>query len=159
MRESPHIDRIDEQILDILVANSRTSYREIAKRVKLSAPATIERIAKMQDSGLIKGFTISLNRETLGLPIQAFMRTATEAGGGPRLLERIAASPEVEECHKVTGNDSYILKISVASMLALEALIERFAEVGTVNTSLILSSPIPYRTPHRPRQHDDLGGR
>lgn len=145
------IDYTDERILDILVANSRTSFREIARRVKLSAPATIERIAKMQDAGLITGFTVSLDRTAMGLPIQAFLRTATDVGQGPRLLDVIERSPEVEECHKVTGTDSYLVKASLSSMAALEELIERITAVGTANTSMILSSPIPYRLPKIPR--------
>lgn len=157
------MDKIDARILDMLVSNSRIAFREIARQVGLSAPATVERIAKMQDIGLITGFTVSLDRVAMGLPIQAFLRTATGVGEGPRLLDVIERSPEVEECHKVTGADSYLVKVSVSSMAALEELIERITAVGTVNTSMILSSPIPYRVPkmsqnggHRP---DKNGGR
>lgn len=149
--EKPGIDDFDRQILEILSENSRTPFRQIAKQIGMSAPATIERIAKMEGSGLIAGYTLSLDRVVLGRSMQAFLRIATARGKVPYLLEKIADSPEVEECHKVTGEDSYVLKISVPSVRALEALIERLAEIGTVHTSLILSSPIPFRSPLPPQ--------
>lgn len=141
------MDKIDEQILVILAANSRTSFRDVAKRVGLSPPSTIERIAKMQDAGIIRGFTITVDRVAMGRPVEAFVRTSTDAGRGPELLAAITASPEVEECHKVTGNDSYVLKVSAPSVAALDAMIDRIAKVGVVNTSLILSTPLQPRLP------------
>jgi Lrp/AsnC family leucine-responsive transcriptional regulator len=143
----PNIDKVDEKILEILAADSRMSYREIAKRVRLSAPAAMERITKMREAGVIRGFTISVDRAALGLPVQAFMRIATDTSRGAKLMATIAAAPEIEECHKVTGADSYVLKVSAASMAGLDDLVDRLSAAGVVNTSLILATPVPQRLP------------
>ncbi|MBI1210153.1 MAG: AsnC family transcriptional regulator [Alphaproteobacteria bacterium] len=148
----PNIDKIDEKILEILAADSRMSYREIAKRVRLSAPAAMERIAKMREAGVIQGFTISVDRAALGLPVQALMRIATDTSRGAKLMATIAAAPEIEECHKVTGADSYVLKVSASSMAGLDDLVDRLSAAGVVNTSLILATPVPQRLPRAPKK-------
>lgn len=148
----PNIDKIDEKILEILAADSRTSYREIAKHVRLSAPSAMERIAKMREAGVIKGFTISVDRTAVGLPVQAFMRIATDTARGAKLMATITAAPEVEECHKVTGADSYVLKVSAPSVAGLDDLVDRLSAAGVVNTSVILSTPVPQRLPRSPRK-------
>lgn len=143
----PNIDKTDEKIIDILAADSRMSYREIAKRVRLSAPSTMERIAKLRAAGVIQGFTITTDRAALGLPVQAIMRIATDTNKGAKLMAAIAAAPEIEECHKVTGPDSYVLKVSAASVAGLDDLVDRLSAAGVVNTSIILSTPVPQRLP------------
>jgi Lrp/AsnC family leucine-responsive transcriptional regulator len=145
----PNIDKTDEKILEILAADSRTSYRAIAKRVRLSAPSAIERVAKMREAGVIQGFTITVDRAALGLPVQAFMRIATDMSKGAKLMATIAAAPEVEECHKVTGIDSYVLKVSTPSVAGLDDLVDRLSAAGVVNTSIILTTPVPQRLPVR----------
>lgn len=143
----PDIDKTDEKILEILAADGRTSYREVAKRVRLSAPSAIERIAKMREAGIIQGFTIAVDRAALGMPVQAIMRIATDTGRGAKLMATIAAAPEVEECHKVTGADSYVLKVSAPSVAGLDDLVDRLSGAGVVNTSLILATPVARRLP------------
>lgn len=112
----------------------------------------------MQDSGFITEFTVSLDQVAMGPPIQVFRRTTTEVGHDPRLLDVTERSPDVEECHKITGADGYLVKVSVSSMAVSEELIERIAAVGTVKRSMIPSSPIPNRlskmTPNRPEQSE-----
>jgi Lrp/AsnC family leucine-responsive transcriptional regulator len=119
-------DSIDRQILLILREEGRASHAALAKAVGLSAPAVGERVRKLEQSGVIRGYRAVLDPDALGLDICAFVAIAPQ----PRkpaadLVERLLSLPEIEELHAVAGNYAYIAKVRVASTQALDGFLDR----------------------------------
>ncbi|MGG4443629.1 Lrp/AsnC family transcriptional regulator [Brevibacillus fortis] len=139
------MDRIDEQILRLLRENARITSSDISKQVHLSVPAVSERIRKLEDTGLIKQFTVKLDREQLGLHLIAFVMVQiekTEHIAGFR--EAIVQADCVLECHHIAGAYDYVLKVAVKGTADLERFISETLKqvegVSKTNTMIVLSS-------------------
>lgn len=140
------IDDISWQLLCLLQENARLSFAELGRRVGLTSPAVAERVARLEDAGIIKGYRAEINPQKVGLGITAFIRINCNTIEGCAHLGAIVKDvPEVLECHRVTGSDSGIMKVVVSSVGHLESLIDRLSIHGTLTTSLVLSSPIKDR--------------
>lgn len=141
------LDEVDWRILTELQADARLSYSELGRRIGLSTPATAERVRRLEDWGVIRGYAAVVNPERVGLTVGAFIRIRLT---GPetlaqKLTSALAGMPEVLECHRCTGDESFILKVRVASVGQLESLIDKLTPFGATSTSLILSSPLDRR--------------
>ena len=139
------MDSFGRQLLAELQDNARISTAELARRVGLSPTATAERLKQMEEVGILRGYTIEIDREALGLEVMAFIRMSCDGPHYFRLMEFVQTLEEVRECHHLTGGDAFLLKVTTTSMDALEALIEALLPYGNPVTSLVLSSPVPYR--------------
>jgi Lrp/AsnC family leucine-responsive transcriptional regulator len=139
------LDDIGWHLLEELQEDARLSYAELGRRVGLSTPAVMERIRKMEDAGIITGYRADINPEKVGFAVTAFIRIELEHEVLPRLNSLFKEIPEIIECHRVTGNDSLILKVHVASIAHLETVIQRITPYGMPATSIVLSTPIPRR--------------
>lgn len=139
------LDETDWRLLVALQEQARLSYTELGRRVGLSAPAVTERMRKLEDAGVIAGYHAELNLAKAGLPITAYMRMSTPREESPRVAERLREVAEVLECARVAGPDSFIIKVGVASISHLEALIDQLAQYGQSSTSIVLSTPVPRR--------------
>ncbi len=139
------LDRTDRAILQALQEHARISFNKIGQRVGLTSPAVGERVRRMEDAGVITGYHAELEPGRLGLPLQAFIRLHTGPEKYPRVLAALAETPEVLECHHVTGEASFILRVAVASMPDLEAIIARLSPYGETATSIVLSTPLKRR--------------
>jgi Lrp/AsnC family leucine-responsive transcriptional regulator len=138
------IDRTSWKILEALQENARLSFAELGRRVGLSTPAIAERVRRMEETGIIKGYHAVLDPAALGLPMLVFIRLTVASGENP-LVRVVAAAkqlPEVIECHRVTGADSFILKVRVCSVTHLESFINHLTPLGATTTSTVLSSAI-----------------
>jgi Lrp/AsnC family leucine-responsive transcriptional regulator len=137
------LDPLGWKILDQLQRDARLSYSEIGRRVGLSTPAVRERVARMEESGLIAGYHAAVDPALAGYPVSAFIRVTV--AGDERTARKLAAGvagwPEVRECHRCTGDHAFFLKVDAPSIAALEGLIDRLTPYGMTSTSLILSSP------------------
>ncbi len=111
----------------------------------LSQPAAAERVKRMEESGLITGYYADVDAGKLGLPITAFIRLATAAEKYPRFLAFAEQSTGILECHHVSGGDSFVMKVTVASTVHLEKLIGDLSKFGQTTTSIVLSSPVRRR--------------
>lgn len=140
------IDEIDWRILEELQGNARTTFSELGRRVSLTPPAVAERVRRLEEAGVIRGFRADLDPARLGLPITAFvrMRAANETTCR-ELGEHAVDFEEILECHRVTGEDSYIAKVAVRSVAHLEDLIDRLMPYAETITSLVLSAPVTSR--------------
>jgi Lrp/AsnC family leucine-responsive transcriptional regulator len=136
------LDPIGWRLIAALQEDARLSYSELGARVGLSPPAAAERIRRLEEAGIITGYRAQVDAAKLGLPITAYIRCTSP---GPQIGAIARAAPEVLECHRVTGSDAFILKVVVASIAHLEALIDRLLPYGQPVTSLVLSSPVPGR--------------
>jgi Lrp/AsnC family transcriptional regulator, leucine-responsive regulatory protein len=139
------LDQVDWQILVELQQDARLPFAEIGRRVGLSSPAVVERVRRLEDAGIITGYRAEIDLERLGLPIQALLRVRFPGDRYKQLNQLAASSPEVLECHHVTGDDCFVVKVATTSMQALEEVIGRFGIYGQTTTSIIMSSPITSR--------------
>lgn len=142
------MDQMDWRILSELQADARLSYSELGRRIGLSTPAAAERVRRLEDWGVIRGYAAVVDPERVGLGVGAFIRIrlAGPESIAKKLTAELDKMPEVLECHRCTGDESFILKVRVASVGRLESLIDRLSQFGATSTSLILSSPVERRT-------------
>jgi len=143
------LDDVGWQILAALQDNGRLSFAELGRRVHLSLPAVAERVKRMEEAGVITGYHAAVSMDRLGLSIGAFIRISTSQEGCARLVALAAERPEIRECYRLTGTDSYIMKVAVTSIAHLEALIDRLLPLGPFSTSIVLSSPVVKRVVDR----------
>ena len=139
------IDDIDWKILKELQINARISFAELGRRVGLTTPAVIERIRKMEDALIITGYRVEIDTAKVGLGITAFIRMSITGVDYSHIIEVANDSAEVLECHRGTGNDSFIMKVAVADVGHLQTLIDKLTPYGITTTSIVLSSPVKSR--------------
>jgi len=139
------IDEIDKKILKELQQDARTSFAELGRRVGLTTPAVIERVRKLEDAGIIIGYRAEIDTSKVGLQITAFIRMSITGVDYSHIIEVAQESVEVLECHRGTGEDSFIMKIAVASVEHLQEVIDRLTPYGITTTTIVLSSPVKRR--------------
>lgn len=135
------LDTTDWQILRELQQDARLSYNELGRRVNLSSPATAERVRKLEDRGVITGYSARINSANIGLPLLAFIQLHCDPG--KCLLKTSSAEkfPEVLEIHKLSGAHCTLLKVAVSSMEHLEAFNERLGSHGPLISNIVTSTP------------------
>jgi Lrp/AsnC family leucine-responsive transcriptional regulator len=139
------LDEIDRRILAELQEHGRITFTELGKRVALTAPAAAERVRRLEESGVIAAFRAHLDPARVGYPITAFIRWTSNGPDCARLGEVAKEIPEIVECHRITGETSYILKVAARSVEHLESLLDRLIPHGSTITSVVLSSPVVHR--------------
>lgn len=139
------LDPLNREIVGVLAEDPRVSMSELGRRVGLSPPAVSERVDRLRQAGVIAGWRLEVDPAAVGLPITAFVRVRP----GPRQLPRVAALapsvPEVVECHRITGEDCFLMKLHVRSVEHLAQVLDRFAAHGQCTTSIVVSTPVPPR--------------
>jgi Lrp/AsnC family transcriptional regulator, leucine-responsive regulatory protein len=139
------LDHLDWRILTELQANARITFTELGKRVGLTPPAAAERVRRLEEAGVITRFRADLDPALVGYSITAFVRWTASGPDCARLGEVAKDIPEIVECHRITGETSYILKVAARSVRHLESLIDRLMPHGSTITSVVLSSPVTHR--------------
>jgi Lrp/AsnC family transcriptional regulator, leucine-responsive regulatory protein len=150
------IDSINLRVLEELQRDPRLTMSELGRRVGMSSPAITERVRRLEEAGVIRGYRLDLNPTALGLPIAAYIRIRPNPGQLPRIAELAQQIPEVVECHRVTGEDCFILKVHIPAIDQLDRLLDIFLLYGSTTTTIIQSSPVPLRPP--PLPENSLGG-
>jgi Lrp/AsnC family transcriptional regulator, leucine-responsive regulatory protein len=140
------LDAINRRLLAELRRDPRLTMAELGRRVGMSSPAVTERVRRLEDAGIIAGYRLDLDPAALGLPLAAFIRIRPDPGQLPRVAELARQIPEVVECHRITGEDCFILKIHFPAMDQLDRILDRFLANGTTTTSIVQSSPVPLRS-------------
>jgi Lrp/AsnC family leucine-responsive transcriptional regulator len=143
--EGPLLDEIDRRILVELQDEGRVTMAELGRRVNLSAPAVGERVQRLEESGVITGYAAVVNPRAIGYPIAVVVRIRPARRQLQKVPEIARATPEVVECHRITGEDCYIAKLHLRSMDDLEGILDRFAAYGQTTTSIVHSAPVPPR--------------
>jgi Lrp/AsnC family transcriptional regulator, leucine-responsive regulatory protein len=143
-RQTP-LDSTNIRLLEELQADARTSNAELGRRVGLSAPAVADRLARLEESGAIAGYGADIDPRALGYTLSVVLRIRP----APRELRKVAElaqrTPEIVECHRITGDDCYLMRGWVRDVEHLEELIDGFAVYGQTTTSIVQSSPVPRR--------------
>lgn len=147
MAFDPHrpLDDTDGHLLRELQAAGRLSYAELGRRIGLTAPAVAERMRRLEEVGVIRGYRVEIDAAKIGYPIKAFVRVIV-TGDSKRLAHVARGLPEVLECHRVTGEGCIVMKVVAASMDHLESLIDRFVPYGQPTTSIVYSSSVEGRS-------------
>lgn len=152
MKNEKLLDQIGWNLLHELQLNGRLSYAELGRRVGLTTPAVVERVKRMEEAGIILGYHADINPLSVGMPITAFIRMSVMGDVFTRVTTAIKSMPEIVECHRGTGADSFIMKVHVRSVEHLESLIDRLTPYGTTSTSIVLSSPVTSREIEHPAE-------
>jgi Lrp/AsnC family transcriptional regulator, leucine-responsive regulatory protein len=138
-------DGTDRRILEQLQRDGRLTLAELGRRVGLSPPAVAERVQRLEREGVITGYHARVDPRALGYALAAVIRIRP----APRQIHKVAElardTPEVVECHRITGEDCFFMKATVRDVEHLEELIDRFVVYGQTTTSIVQSSPVPGR--------------
>lgn len=141
------IDDIDQCILQILSSDSRASLKELGQQAGLSSPAVSERLRRLEERGVIRGFTVEVDPSALGYTLQALVRIRPLPGKLHIVQKLIEETPEFTECDKVTGEDCFVVRLFVRSIDQLDGIIDRIADKAETNTAIVKSQPIRRRPP------------
>ena len=138
-------DARNVKLLRLLSEDPRISVSELARRIGMSPPAVRERMQRLEESGVIQEYRVALDAAALGFPIAAFIRVRPMPGKLPKIAELARKMPQVTECHRITGEDCFIMKIYIEELDGLDRVLDRFLAYGQTTTSLVQSSPVPPR--------------
>ncbi len=157
----PDLEATDRKILQLLGRDGRMSFTDLGKATGLSTSAVHQRVKRLEQRGLILGYGATVNHDEIGLPLTAFISIRpidpSEPDDSP---ERLRDIPEIESCWSVAGEESYILKIRVATPAALELLLARVRAAANVSTrtTIVLSTPYENRPSRRRRSTRPVTG-
>ncbi|MFD5831293.1 Lrp/AsnC family transcriptional regulator [Lentzea sp. NPDC060358] len=141
------LDETDRRLLDVLGADPRLTAAELARRIGMSAPAARERLARLERAGVIRGYRLDIDPAAIGLPVTAWVRIRPGPGQLPRIAELAARTPQVSECHRISGEDCFLLKVHSPSIEGLETILDQFLIHGQTHSSFVVATPVPPRTP------------
>lgn len=138
-------DATDQAIIAALQADGRLSMTDLAERVSMSASAVTERVRRLEQRGVIAGYTAVVPPAAVGHAILAFVRLRYPTTKYEPFYELIERTPEILEVHHVTGEDCFIIKVAAPSMAELEDTTARIGQLGAITTNIVYSSPLPRR--------------
>jgi Lrp/AsnC family transcriptional regulator, leucine-responsive regulatory protein len=144
------VEEINSTIIALLAEDGRMSFTELARRTGLSVSAAQQRVKRLEQRGVIKGYGAVISPEEIGLPLTAFVSIKPFDPAAPDdAPDRLAYLSAIEACHSVAGDESYILKVRVASPTALEELLQEIRAAASVatHTTIVLSTPFENRPP------------
>jgi|SRR5471032_3306376 Lrp/AsnC family transcriptional regulator, leucine-responsive regulatory protein len=139
------LERRNVQILRLLRDDPRMAISALARRIGMSAPAVRERVQRLEEAGAIRGYRLEIDPAALGFPVAVFIRIRPMPGQMAKIASLAKRTPEIVECHRITGEDCFIMKAHIAALDRLDPLLDRFLAFGQTTTSLIQSSPVPPR--------------
>lgn len=141
----PLLDAVNRRLLSELQADARLRTAELARRVGLSPPAVADRVRRLEEAGVITGYHAQVDPRALGFPIAAIVRVQPNPQQLPRIRALAADLPEVVECHRITGEDCFVVTLRLRSLDDLESVLDRFGLHGRTTTSIVHSTPVPPR--------------
>jgi Lrp/AsnC family leucine-responsive transcriptional regulator len=133
------------RLLTELHANPRITMSSLGRRVGMSAPAVTARVQRLEQTGVIRGYRLEVDPAALGFPVTAFARVRPAPGQLPKVAELVERLGQVSECHRITGEDCFLVKIHAATVPDLEEVLDQFLAYGQTVTSIVVSTPVPPR--------------
>ncbi len=144
------LDERNVELIALLQKDPRTTVSELARHVRMSAPAVKERLTRLEEAGIILGYRLELSPRALGWPITVFVRVRPMPGQLPKIVELAQSTAQVAECHRITGEDCLIMKVHLDALEGMDEILDRFLAFGQTTTSIVQSSPVPLRSPPLP---------
>ncbi|HTW05247.1 MAG TPA: Lrp/AsnC family transcriptional regulator [Streptosporangiaceae bacterium] len=138
-------DAINQRILTEMQSDPRITMSELGRRVGLSAPAVTERVQRLERSGVIVGYRLEIDPAALGFPVSAYVRIRPGPGQLRRIADLAASIPEVTECHRITGEDCFIMRVYAPALDQFEAVLDKFLMHGQTTSSIVQSTAVPAR--------------
>jgi Lrp/AsnC family leucine-responsive transcriptional regulator len=140
------VDSLDEQILAALQENGRLTMKSLAEQVGLSSPAMIERVRRLEERGVISGYRAIVAPAALGRPISALIAATVNRRDQEAFSRQVQQQAAVAEMHRTTGDTTHLVRVNVPDMATLEKIVDDLSETGaSCQTTIVLSSPVPYR--------------
>ena len=139
------LDSRNQKLLAALLKNPRASVTDLARKVGLSAPATRERMLRLEEAGVITGWRVELDPQALGFPIAVLIRVRPMPGQLPKIAKLAQSLPQVTECYRITGEDCFLMRAHLRALDELDGLLDKFLIYGQTTTSIVQSSPVPPR--------------
>jgi Lrp/AsnC family leucine-responsive transcriptional regulator len=140
------LDSRNQKLLAALLKNPRASVTDLARKVGLSAPATRERMLRLEEAGVITGWRVELDPQALGFPIAVLIRVRPMPGQLPKIAKLAQSLPQVTECHRITGEDCFLMRAHLRALEELDGLLDKFLAYGQTTTSIVQSSPVAPRS-------------
>ena len=139
------LDATNARLIAALQGDARLTLAELGRRVGLTPPAVGERLARLEEAGVIRGYHADVDPAAVGYGLSVILRIRPAARMIAKVAELARATPEVTECHRVTGEDCFVMRVHVRDVAHLEEIIDAFVLYGQTTTSIIQSSPVAGR--------------
>lgn len=139
------MDSVDRHLLELLQRNSRAKISELAHELNLSRPSIYERMLKLEDAGIIEGYSARISLRAIHREILLFIQLRSLKAPAHAIETKIEREDDILECHRLTGEVDYLIKAAVSSMDDMKGLIDRLMPLGDVSTSIVISSPVAHR--------------
>ncbi len=143
--KSPDLDAVDARILRELYGDARISRAELARRVGLSAPSVADRVQRLEDIGVITGYSAKIDPARLGYGLSVLIRARPLPGEMANMIAAIRETPQITSCDRVSGDDCFVARAHVRDVAEMEAVIDRIVPFGATNSSIVQSSPVSER--------------
>ncbi len=140
-----YLDDLNRQLLDILQEDGRISYKDLGERIGLTPPAVADRVRKLEEAGVIRGYRALVDYEALGFPLLCIIRMKVPQSN-ETIDEKIASIPQVVEANRVTGSDSHVVRARVRNTHGIEELLGDVWKDGDTITNVVTSSPVRLRS-------------
>jgi len=139
------LDAVNLRLLAALQRDPRTTMSALAREVGMSSPAVTERVQRLERAGVIRGYRLDIDPAALGLPVTAWVRVRPGPGQLPKVAALAVDLPQVSECHRISGDDCFLVKVHAATIESLTETLDQILVFGQTTTSLVHSSPVPPR--------------
>jgi Lrp/AsnC family transcriptional regulator, leucine-responsive regulatory protein len=149
-RSEKPLDSVDWRLLAELQSDGRLSFKELGRRVNLSAPAVAERVRRLEETGVVTGYRAEVDARRAGYPLLAFVQMQCSLGSCLLKTSTAADYPEIVEVHKLSGDHCTMIKVRAASLAHLEGLFERLGKHGEMRSSVVLSTQYDGRSVEPP---------
>ncbi len=136
------MDELDRKIILLMQKNARMPVKEIAQKISLTSPAVSSRIHRLEQEGVIGGYTVLLHRPDESNRVQALISVQTAPDAREEFLSVVQSEPDVLQCYRVTGVYNFTVKVSCAGIEELEHLLTKLQQLGTTNTQIILATQL-----------------
>ena len=136
------MDELERKIIQLMQKNARMPVKEIAQQISLTSPAVSSRIHRLEQEGVIGGYTVLLHRPDESNRVQALISVQTAPDAREEFLSVVQSDPDVLQCYRVTGVYNFTVKVSCASIEELEHLLTKLQQLGTTNTQIILATQL-----------------
>ncbi len=141
------LDDIDRRLVEVLIDDGRISLKALARHVGLSSPSVSERLRRLEERGIIRGFTVDIDPKALGYELQAIVRIKPLPGKLHIVQALIQEIPAFCECDKVTGDDCFVARLVLRTIEDLDQILDRIADKAETSTSIVKAQPIRRRPP------------
>lgn len=145
--ENSVLDAVDRRLLQMLASHARITTAELARQIGMSAPSVADRIRRLEEVGIVRGYTVDVDPVALGYTLTAIVRIRPLPGQLRKVEKLIAGIGEFVECDKVTGDDCFIARLLLKSISDLDGMLDRITEFAETNTAIVKASTVRRRLP------------